>query len=84
MTLKDYVVQLAKFIEENPESADYTVITAIDDEGNGFNPVYFGPSVGHFNDEEFYSVESIAELQEESVSDGYEPEDYPLNAVCVN
>lgn len=41
MKLKTYIKELQKLAKKYP---DATVIYAIDDEGNGYNEVYMGPS----------------------------------------
>lgn len=41
MTLKEYIQNLNEFAENNPETLEMQVITSKDDEGNGFNLVYF-------------------------------------------
>jgi len=53
MTLKEFKENLDEFIAENPEALDLLVITARDDEGNGFNPVHYTPSMGRYEDREF-------------------------------
>jgi len=71
MNLKTYTENLNKFLTDNPDAADYTVITAADDEGNGYNEIHYSPSLGHFDSGDF-EVENVDEEQEES------------NSVCVN
>ena len=58
MLLKDYLMQLIDLAKENPEALDYEVITAKDDEGNGYCKVHYSPAVGHFSDGE-YSNEGV-------------------------
>lgn len=53
MTFKDYIQSLNDFLLEHPESADLPAIYAKDDEGNGFNPICFSPSLGEYNGEDF-------------------------------
>ena len=55
MTLQEYIDRLGKLVKEHPECLEYQVVTAKDDEGNGFNPVHYSPSMGNFDGEEFYS-----------------------------
>jgi len=78
MTLEKFIENLKTLAEEHPETLAYEVVTAIDDEGNGFNPVYFTPSLGRYEDNDFNSIEN---LKEDSEEDSIEIE---LNAVCVN
>ena len=76
MKFKKYVKLLKKYLKENPESANFTVVYSADDEGNGFQVVSFGPSVGNFDGEyrgDFMSDEDdLAEYE------------YDVNAVCIN
>lgn len=72
MKLKDYMKGLNDFLIEHPESAEFTVVTSSDDEGNSYNEVYFSPSIGQYEDREFQTEE-------------YDPEEeITLNAICVN
>ncbi len=71
MTLKEYIDQLNKLVKENPKALKYTVINAIDDEGNAFNEIYHSPSIGMFNGE--YNGEFDSECKKSE-----------CNAVCVN
>lgn len=83
MNLKQYIEQLSKFMDEN-NAGDMEVIYSMDDEGNGYYPVYFGPSVGHFNpdDHEWMNEDSIEDWCE---GDEFCTEDdYPINSVCIN
>lgn len=73
--LKEYIENLNKFAKENPECLDMEVITAIDDEGNGYNYVNYSPSKGVFDDGDFVG-------EEDYECCGYGNED--TNAVCVN
>ena len=53
MKLREYIEQLQKFAEMNPETLDMDVIYARDDEGNGFQEVHYAPSKGFYEDMEF-------------------------------
>jgi hypothetical protein len=75
MLLKEFIENLNKFIKENPETLEMQVVTSKDDEGNGFNPVYFEPSKGIFEDGDFISFEQYED---------YDRENSDTNAVCVN
>lgn len=52
MKLKDFVKNLNELMAERPETAEFDVVTSKDDEGNGFNLVYFDPKVGHYDSRE--------------------------------
>ena len=75
MKLKQYLEQINNLIKENPNALEMEVITSKDDEGNGFNPVYYTPSKGIFEDREFISYEQYED---------WEREESETNAVCVN
>lgn len=53
MTVKEYAEKLNKLLADRPEKAEFVVVTAKDDEGNGFNLVHYDPSVGNYEDREF-------------------------------
>ena len=75
MKFQNYVNMLQELLKMNPELAEYETIYAEDDEGNGYDIVGFGPTIGHYNkdDKEFSSdPEDLAEYELE------------FNAVCIN
>ena len=49
MLLKDFIKGLEQVIKDRPLAADFDVVAAVDDEGNGFSPIVFDPSVGVFD-----------------------------------
>ena len=75
MTLREYIDGLKKFAEENPDTLEMQVVTSKDDEGNGYNPVYYSPSKGIFEDRDFTSAEQYKNS---------ERDENETNAVCVN
>lgn len=77
-TLKEYILDLQKLVEENPETADFIVITAKDAEGNGYEPIYYGPTIGLYEDDNNF----ISEDQYDEYEGLYI--DTSSNAVCVN
>lgn len=70
MKFKEYIKQLKEFLQENPEAANLDVIYAKDAEGNGFDNVHYGPTIGNFEDGDF---------SEEPLDN-----DPSFNAVCIN
>ena len=52
MNLKEYATSLNKLLEDHPEAAEFQVVTSIDDEGNGFNKVFYEPQLGGYNEED--------------------------------
>jgi hypothetical protein len=59
MTAKEYLEKLKPLVEANP---DLEVITARDDEGNGYNPVVFDPSIGYFDNTDYDSTNEDANV----------------------
>ncbi len=53
MKYKEYLEEAKKLLSENPDLAACEVVTSIDDEGNGFNRVFYGPGSGVFDDGDF-------------------------------
>ena len=55
MKLLEFAENINKLLKDRPETAYFDVVTSRDDEGNGFNLVYYSPSVGSYNenDKEF-------------------------------
>ena len=78
MKLRDYIENLNKFVEENPEALELEVIYSSDDEGNDFSRVHYTPSKGIFEGGyrgEFISLEQL---------DDWCREKSEINAVCIN
>jgi hypothetical protein len=73
--LKEFIENLNEFVKENPETLEMQVITSKDDEGNGYNLVYYKPSKGIYEDREFIPSEAYED---------YNRNDTETNAICVN
>lgn len=69
--LKDLIKEL-KLLEASG-FGDYEVVTAVDDEGTGFNPICYEPSCGHFNS----NNGTFTHLDRTT-------ENTPVNAICIN
>ena len=81
MTLEKYMEEMMELIKERPEVLKYKVITAKDDEGNGFDEVCWGPSISIFTEDgECIGIDD-EEYIEELREDG---QDVKPNAVCLN
>jgi hypothetical protein len=72
MKLKEFLDNLNRLAEVQPEALELEVITSMDDEGNGYNPVYYSPTMGNFDGCDFSQINE----------DEQGPED--ANAICVN
>lgn len=48
MKFKEYLEKLNNIAERTPESLDYEVVYALDDEGNEYNTVNFPPELAVF------------------------------------
>ena len=75
MKLGEYIKTLNDLIEENPKCLDFNVITSKDAEGNGYSSIYYGPTIGIFEDEEFIPKSQVQEWDRN-------PEE--VNSVCLN
>ena len=75
MKLKEFINGLILFGKENPEALEMDIVTSKDDEGNGYNPVYFTPTIGIYEDDDFISKDQFED---------HGREDDEANTVCVN
>ena len=81
MKLKEYIESLQQFVEENPEAAELEAVYSTDDEGNGYQSVYFAPALGSYDGEykgEWISKDCIEEDPDRDL------EEYDINSVCIN
>ena len=78
MKLKEFLDNLNKLVKDHPEYLELDVITSKDAEGNGFEEVYYEPSVGVFDDDEYVPSNS------EDFEEEYEYTDKDINAICIN
>jgi hypothetical protein len=75
MTLKEFIESLNNFAEQNPEALEMLVVTSKDNEGNGFNIVYYTPQKGSYMNGNFYSLHDYSH---------YKIDKSETNAVCIN
>ena len=52
MKFKQFVENVNKLLADKPETAEFEVVNSKDDEGNGFNIVYYEPSIGMYDEDE--------------------------------
>jgi hypothetical protein len=78
MKLKEFLENLNKLVKDHPKYLELDVITSKDAEGNGFEEVYYEPSVGVFDDDEYVPSNS------EDFEEEYEYTDKDINAICIN
>ena len=72
MNLKKYIEQLQEFAKENPQALEFDVWYAKDDEGNGYQEVYFSPSLKVYSESDkhfdivdyMYSTDEIDEIDD--------------------
>jgi hypothetical protein len=69
MKFKEFIENVNKVLEENPESGEFEVISFTDRDCNGHNIVYFPPSIGFYDGD--YNGEFDYDIS-------------PYNAVCIN
>ena len=53
MKFKDFVASCQKLLEDNPSYGEFPVVYSRDEEGNGFERVFYSPSSGVFEDGDF-------------------------------
>ena len=70
MKLREFLANLNNLVKESPDILDLDVVTAIDDESNGFKPVVYKPSIGRFDGHDGFANDKEA---------AKEP-----NAICLN
>ena len=70
MKLKVFLENINKLVKADPSILQLDVVSSRDDEGNGFNPIYYTPSTGEYlaEDKEF-----TADVSKERT-----------NSVCIN
>ena len=81
MKFKDYIKNLQKFLKEHPETVEMEVVASIDDEGNGYNVVQFGPSIAQFHSMEDPWLELVGFYEKENKES---PALEDCNAVIIN
>ena len=81
MTLREYKELFDNFISLNPDALDLDVVHSSDDEGNEFNLVIFGPTLGHYSqsDKMFIDIKNPDYLDDFGINPDSDP-----NAVCIN
>lgn len=79
MTLSQYISSLTAFVVENPETSNYIVVTADDEEGNNYTRGCSIPTVGRWVDGDFIHYENLDEYDFDEEDD----ENFP-HAVCIN
>jgi hypothetical protein len=90
MKLKEYIKKIEILIKENPEALECDLVYSIDDEGNCYNKVSFGPFLGSYADDEFNTICEIEEKIEDALEDDEDLDEsetkdwYPINSVCIN
>lgn len=72
MLFREYVKHINKMLEENPESGEYKVVYASDEEGNHYAELCYPPSIGFHEDGEFVVYSKPWDSDDE------------FNAVCIN
>jgi hypothetical protein len=75
MTLSEFIKNLQEFIEKNPAALELEVITSKDSEGNGYESVYYGPSIGHYDGDDFIPYDQFEEWNRDKDD---------VNSVCLN
>ena len=77
MTLDQLIHDLQKLRSCDEAWGELQVVYSIDDEGNGYKPIYFNASAGHYEDGE-WTTEGELQEEGEEIPEGF------FNAICVN
>ena len=81
MNLNKYIKQLQNIVKDNPNAGWYTVLYAIDDEGNGYRNVEYTPTIGWYDSEDFVGeneIQDYVDYVEVNI------EECPINSICIN
>ncbi len=82
LKFKEYVDNLNKLLADNPKYGDLDVVYSKDDEGNGFQHIYYGPTIG------IHDGEYQGDFKQYDTDPDVDPEDTctkeEINAVCIN
>lgn len=54
MKLKEYLKEINKLVEKNPDLLEREIVYSKDDESNGYQKVLYTPTTGTMHDNEFY------------------------------
>jgi len=82
LKLKEYVDNLVKILENNPEYGELDVVYSKDDEGNGFQKVSYTPAVGNHDGEWCGDFTAFNDSPDVDPEDTCDKED--INAICIN
>lgn len=77
MKLSEYIQKLQEVVNHDPENANFEVIYARDDEGNGYQKVLFDPCLVLVYDIESRNIEL---WEKEGAKEG----EMPQIAICIN
>ena len=77
-TIKDLLNHLNKITKEDPSLLELPLVYSRDDEGNGFNHVYYDPSLGYFDEER------DGDFICEDVFDEHGLNKSEINSICIN
>jgi hypothetical protein len=78
MTLENYIKGLQQVMEFNPRFKDCEVIYSVDDEGNAYHKIEFGPSLAIVEDLDERYLE--VDISDESMGEDLDN----VNAICIN
>ena len=78
ITLKQWMEQLNKLVQQYPEIGDHVLIYSIDDEGNEYHKVMSDPTLVQVHNLNERSLEIVGFKDDPDIAD----ED--CNAICIN
>lgn len=85
LTVNELIIYLENSVKEDKKVGNYIAVTASDEEGNSFSPIYFAPTIGNFDGEDLPQFQATMPKE---LPEGYDEEDFlpaeEANAVCIN
>lgn len=82
MKFKEYLESLNEMAKDDPTILELEVISAKDDEGNGFQKVSWTPTVGMVRGLEDYYFDEFHSDKEDY--EEYYEEEFKPNSICIN
>ena len=78
MKFKEFLEKANQFAKDHPEALEMDTVYSRDDEGNGFQEVYYEPQMGIFDHKEHEFKNNLEDMEE------YDQSEEDFNAVCIN
>lgn len=80
MKLEQFLEAIQEMVKEDPSILELNVITSKDAEGNGYDEVYYTPSIGVLDED----GEGFVPVESEDFENEYEYTKEDINSICIN